>query len=197
VTDIDYNYAEHLIRQLLAGVFELDLSDPNLEDTPRRMARMYGKEFLKNVGVEFTDFQSSPNTYRYDQIIMSDKIFFTSMCAHHFLPFSGHAWVLYMPDKKLVGASKMPRMVEHYAARPQLQEHLGHEIMQVFVAAIEPFGAMILMRAIHACVKCRGVKQTGGCGLTTSVVHGNFREDPSLELKGLSLVKISLIDEGV
>jgi len=191
---IEYDRAELLIKQLLSDVYKLDLTDSSLKDTPKRMAKMYGEEFLKNVGVEFTDFQSSPNAYGYDQIIMSDKIFFTSMCAHHFLPFSGHAWVLYIPDKKLVGASKMPKMIEHYAARPQLQEHIGHEAMRVFVKAIEPLGAMILMRAIHACVKCRGVKQVGGAGLTTSVVYGNFREEPSLESKGLTLVMISLIN---
>lgn len=193
---IDYGYAEHLIKTLLSEVYGLDLSDPNLEGTPKRMARMYGEEFLKNVGVEFTDFQSFPNSFSYDQIVMSDKIFFTSMCSHHFLPFSGHAWVLYMPDKKLVGASKLARVVEHYAARPQLQENLGHEVMRVFVDVVKPFGAMILIRAIHACMSCRGVKQTRGAGFTTSVVHGNFREDPSLESKGLDLVRISLMDGG-
>jgi GTP cyclohydrolase I len=116
------------------------------------------------------------------------------MCAHHFLPFTGNAWVLYVPADRLVGASKMARMVEHYSARPQLQEHLCHEVIECFQSAMEPQGCMVVMRGIHGCMKCRGVKQYGGSGLTTSAIRGIF-EDPRVKDEGMSLIHLSLMDK--
>jgi len=189
---MDREIVENHLRKLLSDGLGFDLSDSELCDTPKRMTRMYCDEFFCNVGVEFTDFKISPNTRGYNQIIMSDRISFVSMCSHHFLPFSGYAWILYIPKEKLIGASKMARITQHYSCRPQLQETLCHDIINSFVMGIEPSGTMVLMRAIHDCMRCRGVRQTGESGLTTSAVWGDFLEDPSLETKGLELVKISL-----
>jgi GTP cyclohydrolase I len=171
----------------------LDISDPDLSDTPHRVAKMLCQEFLLNCCVEFTDFFTSPNTHKYDQIICSDRIFFVSMCAHHFLPFTGNAWVLYMPEDLLIGASKMARIVEHYSRRPQLQEHLCHEVIECFHAGVKPQGCMVVMRGIHGCMKCRGVKQSGS-GLTTSAIKGIF-EDQRVKDEGMSLIHLSLLDK--
>ena len=183
---------EQLFRELMEKGLGFDLSDPNLCDTPNRVARMYCEEFFGNCCVEFTDFKAFPNEHQYDQIIISDLIFFVSVCSHHFLPFTGNAWVLYIPKYKLVGASKMARLVEHYAARPQLQENLCHEVLNSFVAGIEPVGAMVVMRGIHGCMKCRGVKQRGS-GMGTSAVYGAFKK-PDVKSEGMDLIKLSLLD---
>lgn len=172
----------------------LDLSDPNLSDTPARVAKMYCHEFFCNSNKEFDDFKSFPNTYKYNEIILSDRIYFVSMCAHHFLPFYGLAWVMYLPKDKLIGASKMSRMVTHYACRPQLQEHLCHQVLQCLVEGLKPRGAMVVMRASHGCMTCRGVKQMSGAGMVTSAVWGEFLKDADLKMEGLDLIKLSMKD---
>jgi GTP cyclohydrolase I len=123
---------------------------------------------------------------------MSDRIYFTSICSHHFLPFTGLAWVSYIPNHSLVGASKMSRLVEHYSSRPQLQENLTHQVLNTFVNAIEPEGAMVVMRAVHSCMTCRGVKQTGGAGMQTSALHGAFFK-AEVKSEALELIKLSLM----
>lgn len=170
-----------------------DLNDPNLVDTPERMARMYCHEFFRNVHKDFDDFKAFPNKHKYNQIIMSDCIHFVSVCSHHFLPFSGKAWILYIPGDKLVGASKMSRLVEHYSRRPQLQENLCHEILNRFDQALSPEGVMVVMRAEHGCMMYRGAYQYGGASFVTSAVSGSFSSDPYLEQKGFDLIRISLM----
>ena len=102
---------EHALAEVISKGLGLDLNDPNLIDTPDRIAKMWVNEFFVNVGKEFEDFKTFPNDRDYDEIILSDKIYFVSMCSHHFLPFSGYAWVMYIPKNLLIGASKMARVV--------------------------------------------------------------------------------------
>jgi len=185
---------EIYFRKVMTEGLKLDLSDPNLSETPNRVARMYCDELLRNVNKEFDALTCFPNNKKYDQIVMLDRIFFVSMCSHHLLPFSGYAWVLYVPNEKLVGASKMARLVTHYAKRPQLQEHLCHEVLEVFDTVVQPKGTMVVMRAIHGCMRCRGVNQYSGAGMMSSAVSGIFLEDTSMEQKGLEMIKISLAD---
>jgi GTP cyclohydrolase IA len=186
---------EKYLRAMMEEGLEFDLQDPNLIDTPRRIAKMFCNELFVNVDVEYKDFKSFPNTHEYDQIIVSDRIFFVSVCAHHFLPFTGLAWLLYIPDKRLVGASKMARLVNHYAKRPQIQENLCHEILHRFNEEIQPSGCMVFMKGIHDCMRCRGVLQPNS-GMITSAVQGVFK-DASLETKGLEMIKISLNSLGM
>jgi len=190
---VDEKKVEYYFAKLMEVGLKLDLKDPNLTDTPKRVAKMYCREFLCNQCVAFDDFTGFPNDIHYDQIIISDRIFFVSMCAHHFLPFTGNAWILYIPNDLLVGASKMARLVDHYACRPQLQERLCHEVINRFDAVIQPLGCMVYIRGIHGCMKCRGVRQYGGSGLGTSAVKGAFTENEQ-EMKGLELIKLSLLD---
>jgi len=186
---------EHFKRFMQEGL-GLDLSDPNLSETPQRVAKMFCEELLCNCSSEFDGFKTFPNDRGYDQIICSDIISFVSLCAHHFLPFTGHAWIFYIPRDRLVGTSKMVRLVNHYSCRPQLQENLAHDIAERFESIIFPRGVMVFLRAIHGCMKCRGVKQQSGSGMMTSVVRGDFLDDVSLEQKGLAMVRISLLDRG-
>jgi len=190
---MDENIVKTCFKTLMESGLGLDLSDPNLEDTPGRVARMFCREFFSSVGHEFEDFKTFPNTHGYNTIIISDKIHFVSVCSHHFLPFMGFAWILYIPNEHLIGASKMARLVEHYSRRPQIQENLCHEIMNAFVEGVEPKGAMVVMRAVHNCMACRGVKQYADSGLGTSAVFGDFSTHSSLETKGYELIKLSLM----
>jgi GTP cyclohydrolase I len=183
--------AEKHIYSLLTEGLGLDLSDPNLTDTPKRIAKMYCKEFFSTIGENFTDFKSFPNDSNYDQIIMFDHIHFTSVCSHHFLPFTGLGWVLYIPGKKLIGASKAARLLTHYSKRPQLQEKLAHQVARHFMNAVQPQGVMVLLQAVHGCMKCRGVEQYAGAGMGTSIVKGCFL-DNSVKSEALEMIKISI-----
>lgn len=185
---------QELFTKVLVEGLGFDLLDPNLMDTPKRLAKMYCQEFFENVGKDFDDFKAFPNIHKYNQIIMSDSIHFVSVCSHHFLPFSGRAWILYIPGDKLVGASKMAKLVNHYSKRPQLQENLCHEIVNRFFEIVEPEGVMVVMRAEHGCMKHRGAKQYDGANLVTSAVKGSFADNPYMEEKGFDLIRISLMD---
>lgn len=189
---MDQEKVTYHFNKLMSEGLGLDLSDPNLTDTPKRVAKMYCSEWFKSVGTEFTDFKSFPNEEGYEQIIMSDRINFTSICSHHFLPFTGLAWIAYIPKQLLIGASKMSRLVEHYASRPQLQENLTHQVLNTFVQGLQPEGAMVVMRAVHSCMTCRGVRQSDHAGMQTSALHGAFFK-AEVKLEALELIKLSLI----
>jgi len=176
-------------RLLMTKGLGLDLNDPVLKNTPERVARMYCQEFFCGVNCEFEDFQMDPNTDSYDQIIISDEIYFVSMCAHHFLPFSGYGYFAYIPGEHIIGASKMSRIINHYAKRPQKQETLCHEALRCFAEKVKPIGAMVALFGTHGCMSCRGVKQTES-KLLTSAVMGCFSE-PSIKNEALSLISIS------
>jgi GTP cyclohydrolase IA len=154
---------------------------------------MYCDEFFAGVkSPPFDNFALSSNKeLKINQIILLDKIDFTSMCSHHFLPFSGRAWFMYIPNQYLVGASKPARLISHYASRPQLQELLGQQIINRFVEVVKPRGAMLVMRATHGCMSCRGVKQGNSTGMLTSLVHGCFKDELSTREEGLSLINLS------
>jgi GTP cyclohydrolase I len=188
---MDQAIVEKAMTRLIREGLGLDLADPNLHDTPRRVAQMYVQEFFINVGKEFSRVTCFPAPKESRDIIMFDNIDFVSCCSHHFLPFMGRAWLLYIPEKKLVGASKPARIIAHYSKRPQLQETLCREVLDCFQRHVEPEGAMVFMRAIHQCMSCRGAKQSQKAGMTTSAVQGVFLSNDTLELKGLEMIKLS------
>ena len=180
---------EH-VRSLLE-VQGLDLTDPNTKETPDRICRMYDEVFC-NVGEEFGEVKSFPNDGGYDQIIDFSFLHFSSTCSHHFLPFTGYAWLLYVPDEIVVGASKPARILEHYSKRPQLQETLAHDVLQCFVSAIRPLGAMVTIRAHHECMGCRGVKQYES-SMGTNALYGNFKENLATRTEALSIITQSIL----
>jgi GTP cyclohydrolase I len=183
---------EYYFERLMTEGLGFDLDDPNLSGTPERIAKMYCTEWFKGTTSEFSDFKSFPNTEGYKQIICFDKIHFSSVCSHHFLPFTGYAWLLYIPKEKLVGMSKPSRLIAHYSSRPQLQENLTHQVLNQFAEAIQPEGTMVVMRALHECIMCRGAKQTNGAGMITDALHGCFSA-PDVKAEGLELIKLSLL----
>ena len=183
---------EELFRKLMIEGLGLDLSDPNLKDTPKRVAKMYCDELFHGLkdGTE-PAISVFPNTHKYNQMILSDKIYFNSFCHHHFLPFSGYAWVMYIPKNTLTGLSKFTRIVNWYAARPQMQEQLTHDVFNFLTKKTKPKGAMVVMRASHECMHCRGVKQHAGAGMVTSAIHGIF-EKLEVRQEAMGLINIGL-----
>jgi len=187
---------EQLIQELMVGVLRdglgLNLKDPNLSGTPGRIAKMYCRELFSGLNEEPPIITTFPNTEKYDEMVALDNIPFVSMCSHHLLPFQGLAFFLYIPQDKLAGASKMPRIIQYWASRPQLQERLTQQIVNHFVGAVQPLGVMLVMRATHGCMACRGVKTGNRTGMMTSKVVGNFKDNPETRREALDLIKISI-----
>ena len=158
----------------------LDPRDPNLEETPDRVAKMYLEMFhglSEGAEPKITIF---PNSEGYQAMVMEKDISFYSLCSHHFVPFYGHAHVAYIPNEKIVGLSKMPRIVEFYARRPQLQERLTEQIAQFMAEKLHPQGVMVVIEARHLCVEMRGVKKPGALTVT-SAIRGIFYDRPVRE----------------
>jgi GTP cyclohydrolase IA len=158
----------------------LDPADPNLKDTDARVARMYLEMFhglSEGAEPRITVF---PNDERYTAMVMEKDIPFYSMCAHHFVPFYGHAHIAYIPNERIVGLSKMPRIVEFYACRPQLQERLTEQVAGFMAEKLQPQGVMVVVEARHLCVEMRGVKKPGALTVT-SAIRGIFFNRPVRE----------------
>lgn len=179
---------------LIKTIFDklgLDSNHPHLKNTPERMKKMMEEELFSSVGKELP--QENTTTFEsegYDEIIMLDNIPFTSICAHHCLPFSGLVFLLYVPRYSIIGASKPARIIDFHCKKPQIQEKLGIDIMDDFISIVRPQGAMLVMRATHSCMSCRGVKTGSNAGMTTCITRGTFRDNHELEMKGLQLIQI-------
>jgi GTP cyclohydrolase I len=153
----------------------LDLSDPNLRETDGRVARMYAEMFSglrEGAKPEVTTF---PNDEKYSAMVMEKQIPFYSMCAHHLVPFYGHAHMAYIPSERILGLSKFARILEFYAKRPQLQERLTEQVVGFLEDELRPQGAMVVIEARHLCVEMRGVKKPGALTVT-SAIRGIFHQ---------------------
>ncbi len=162
----------------MAGIMrelKLDLDDPNFVETPERVAKMYLEMFhglLEGSEPKVTTF---PNEGDYHHMVIEREIPFYSMCAHHFVPFYGHAHIAYIPESRIVGLSKLPRILEFYAKRPQLQERLTEQVAEFLWSQLRPRGVMVVIEARHLCVEMRGVKKPGAL-TTTSALRGCFAD---------------------
>jgi GTP cyclohydrolase I len=170
--------ARHMGR--IIEILGLDRSDPNLIGTPERVAKMYLELFSGiTEGAEPT-VTFFPNDEHYTSMVMEKDIPFYSLCAHHFVPFYGHAHIAYVPNDKIVGLSKMPRILEFYARRPQLQERLTEQVATFLAQKLDPQGVMVVVEARHLCVEMRGVKKPGAMTVT-SAIRGIFFNKPVRE----------------
>ena len=154
---------------------KLDLQDPNFSETPARVAKMYLEMFhglREGAEPKVTTF---PNDEGYHHMVIEREIPFYSMCAHHFVPFYGHAHIAYIPRSEVVGLSKLPRILEFYAKRPQLQERLTEQVAEFLWSKLDPLGVMVVIEARHLCVEMRGVKKAGAL-TTTSALRGCFAD---------------------
>jgi GTP cyclohydrolase IA len=177
------------IAEHVAGVLDLlhlDRADPNLTDTPERVARMYIEMFRGLTEGAEPSVTTFPNEENYRSMVVEREIPFYSMCVHHFVPFYGHAHIAYIPDQRIVGLSKLPRILEFYAKRPQLQERLTEQVADFLWTRLEPLGAMVVVEARHLCVEMRGVKKPGALTVT-SALRGCF-EDRNVRAEFLSFL---------
>ena len=169
----------HHVRGILDAL-GLDAKDPNLAETDIRVAKMYLEMFhglAQGAEPKVTTF---PNEEGYSHMVMETQIPFYSMCAHHLVPFYGHAHIAYIPRDRILGLSKFSRILEFYAKRPQLQERLTEQVVTYFEEKLQPLGAMVVIEARHLCVEMRGVKKPGAVTVT-SALRGIFHQKPVRE----------------
>jgi GTP cyclohydrolase I len=174
--------AAELAAQDLLEALGAHLSDESVRDTPRRMAAAYA-EMLTPEPFNVTTF---PNDGGYDELVVVRDIPFHSLCEHHLLPFVGVAHVGYLPGERILGLSKLARVVEAFAARPQVQERLTKQVADWLQTHLDPRGVGVVIEAEHTCMTLRGVR-AGGSRTITSTLLGALREDPRSRAEFLAL----------
>lgn len=178
---IDRVRAERAAADLL-GALGVDLGREDLADTPRRVARMY-EELLSPRPFNPTTFE---NDAGYDEMVVVRDIRFASLCAHHMLPFSGIAHLGYLPGERIIGLSKLARIVLHFARNLQVQERLTKQVADWLNDALKPRGVGVVVRAEHQCMTVRGVQSVGSTTVT-STMHGLLRSNDASRDEFLAL----------
>jgi len=184
-THMDLPRIERAVREILIAVGE-DPDREGLVRTPLRVARAYA-ELLAGLNEDPRVHLQTVFHERYDEIVLLRDIEFHSLCEHHLLPFTGKAHVAYLPDGKVVGLSKLARLVEGYARRPQVQERLTGQIADALMEALNPMGAACVIEATHTCMTIRGARKPGSM-MVTSALRGIFKENPASRAEILSLM---------
>lgn len=182
---VDVPRIERAIRELLLAVGE-NPDREGLLKTPNRVARAYG-ELTAGLREDPSLHLQTIFNERYDEVVLLRNIEFHSLCEHHLLPFTGKAHVAYMPDGKVVGLSKLARLVEGFARRPQVQERLTTQIADALMEKLNPLGSAVVIEATHTCMTIRGAKKHGAT-MVTSALRGVFKENPSSRAEVLSLM---------
>lgn len=158
---------------------------PQLEETPDRVYRALG-ELLDGYSISIPELFTSFDDEGHDQIVIAKDIPFHSICEHHLLIFYGKAHIAYLPKDKVLGASKLPRVLLAFSHRLQLQERITRQVADTIMEYLEPYGVAVILEAKHGCIICRGVKSD--CSFVTSVMLGTFRDNQSTRLEVLSLL---------
>jgi len=176
------------VREILAAIGE-DINREGLRGTPERVARMY-RELFAGMHEDPADHFGAVFEERYDEMVVLRDISFRSMCEHHLLPFMGKAHVAYIPRGRLIGISKLARVVDAFALRPQLQERLTNQIADMIQDRLEPKGVAVILEAQHTCMIIRGVKKPGSI-LVTSALRGLCKTNPATRSEAMSLLSRS------
>jgi GTP cyclohydrolase I len=182
---VDLPAAERAVADLLVALGQ-DPDDEHTAETPRRVAAAYA-EMLTARPFNLTTF---PNDERYDELVVARDIPFHSLCQHHLLPFKGVAHVGYLPGDRILGLSKLARVVELFARRLQVQERLTKQVADWLQAELEPKGVGVVLEAEHLCMSLRGVEASGSTTVT-SALHGLLREDPRSRAEFFALTRPS------
>ena len=167
----------------------LDMKDDSLQDTPKRVAKMYCHEIFH--GLDYRNFPKCTtveNKMKYDEVITVQGIDLLSMCEHHFVPFHGTAAIAYIPSTKVLRLSKFNRIVYFFCRRPQIQERLTMQIAETLKLILETEDVAVVTRAEHMCVKLRGVKQAN-TSTSVSKIAGRFKTKDSLRAEFFNLIK--------
>jgi GTP cyclohydrolase I len=170
---IDYEAVQRAVFEVLKAVGE-DPEREGLQNTPERVSRMYA-ELLSGYSADPEKIiNGALFNINYDEMVLVRDIEFYSLCEHHLLPFLGRAHVAYLPKGKVIGLSKIPRIVDMYARRLQVQERMTRQIADLLQHTLEPQGVAVVVEAVHMCSMMRGVKKHDA-RMTTSAMHGAFR----------------------
>lgn len=182
---VDLPRIEAAVREILIAVGE-DPDRDGLLETPARVARMYAEMFA---GLHSDPGRHLSKVFKedYDEIVLVRDISFCSMCEHHLLPFTGRAHIAYLPKGKVVGLSKLARVVEEVARRPQVQERLTHTVAKYIEDELSARGVAVVCEATHSCMTMRGVRKPGSL-CVTSAMRGIFREDSKSRAEVLGLI---------
>jgi len=184
-TGMDLERIERAVREILIAVGE-DADREGLRRTPRRVARVY-EELFSGLGKDPAEHLTTAFTEVYDEMVVLRDIAFNSMCEHHLMPFEGHAHVAYLPDGQVVGISKLARVVDGFANRPQVQERLTSQIADLLMERLHAKGVAVVIQATHTCMTCRGIKKAGST-MVTSAVRGLCKSDARTRGEVMSLL---------
>ena len=184
---IDLPRIERAVREILAAIGE-DPDRDGLVDTPARVARAYAEQF-SGLSQDPEDVLDTVFDADYDELILVRDIEVYSTCEHHLVPFFGRAHVAYIPNEKgrITGLSKLARLVDVYARRPQVQERMTSQIADALMSVLEPRGALVVIEAEHLCMSMRGVRKPGA-KTVTSAVRGSIRDNASTRAEAMSLL---------
>jgi GTP cyclohydrolase I len=179
--------AEHFAQ--IMDILGLDRNDDSLSGTPNRVAKMYVKEIFSGLNpANFPDIKLFENKYQYNQMLVEKNIVFYSNCEHHFVPIIGKAHIAYISSGKVIGLSKINRIVQHFAKRPQVQERMTMQISEAMKKALKTDDVAVVIDATHLCVSSRGVKDINSSTVTSHFTGQFAQEDKRNEfLKYLEL----------
>jgi GTP cyclohydrolase IA len=181
---VDLEAAERAAGEFLAAL-GIDMDAEERKETPARMARAYAELFAAEP-FRLTTF---PNDERYDELVLARDIPFRTVCEHHMLLFTGVAHVGYLPAERILGLSKLARLVDHYAARPQTQERLTMQVARCLEAYLQPRGVGVVLEAEHTCMTQRGVRALGAKTVTSALL-GTLRTDPRSRAEFFALTRV-------
>jgi len=182
---VDLKRIEAAVREILAAVGE-DPEREGLLETPARVARMYA-EIFSGLHSDPSRFLKKTFTQKHDEMVLVKDIQFSSCCEHHLLPFIGKAHIAYLPSGKVVGLSKLARVVEGLARRPQVQERMTEDLADLITAELQPRGVGVIVEASHSCMTIRGVRKPDAMTIT-SAMRGLFKTNPMTRSEFMALV---------
>ena len=183
--DVDLRRIEHAAREIIIAIGE-DPEREGLRSTPQRIARAFAE---LTAGLHNDPGRHLKTVFheKYNEIVLLRNIPFRSLCEHHLLPFVGHAHVAYLPKRRVVGLSKLARVVDDFALRPQLQERLTDQIADAIMEGLRPLGAICVMEASHTCMTIRGAHKPGS-SMVTSAIRGIFVRNQATRSEVLNLI---------
>lgn len=183
--DVDQKRIAAAVREILLAIGE-DPDREGLRGTPGRVARMYAEMFA-GLRVDPREHLQTFFTEKYDEMVVLRDVTFYSMCEHHLLPFEGRCHIAYLPDGKVIGLSKLARILDAFAQRPQVQERLTTQIADTLYKELNAKGVAVVMEAVHSCMTCRGVKKPGSV-MVTSAIRGECCTNPATRAEIMSLL---------
>lgn len=182
---VDHKRIAAAVREILLAIGE-DPDREGLKETPNRVARMYA-ELTVGLRTDPAEHLRTFFTESYDEMVVLRDVPFHSVCEHHLLPFEGKVHIAYLPDGKVVGLSKLARVVDAFALRPQVQERLTVQIADLLMERLNAKGVVVVIEAVHSCMTCRGVKKPGSV-MVTSALRGECCTNGSTRAEVMSLL---------